>query len=259
MRNLMNQLIQPDSLNSYDLTYLENPKFKNWSIFKDTAQLIGRYCETVRPKNIVEFGTGLSTLIFAHEAFKGHVHNVWTIDHFTDFPGHPQKTIEEKYPDQRIRFECFPTKRRYMAGKLFEFYSLPDSYFEKTQHIDLVFIDGPPFYYNHGREAALYWIYPYLSDNAVILMDDGERIQMEQRYLKSWKSYFNGNIDCQLYVEEFGKGLCCAWKTGRNNPVHPFPFQERVRYSWKSLAFTRYLKAFIKDILGIDRTVPKVH
>ena len=111
------------------------------------------------------------------------MHNVWTIDHFTDFPGHPQKTIEEKYPDQRIRFECFPTKRRYMAGKLFEFYSLPDSYFGKTQQIDLVFIDGPPFYYNHGREAALYWIYPYLSDNAVILMDDGERVQMEQRYL----------------------------------------------------------------------------
>ena len=66
MRKLMNQLIQPDSLDSYDLTYLENPKFKNWSIFKDTAQLIGRYCETVRPKNIVEFGTGLSTLIFTY-------------------------------------------------------------------------------------------------------------------------------------------------------------------------------------------------
>jgi predicted O-methyltransferase YrrM len=228
------RLTRPESLKVYDTDFLEESDYGEWSIEKDTARFIGRVCEKFKPRRVLEFGTGLSTLILANEASKGNVERIWSVDHLADFPGHPRETLKTKGKDRFVRFCKFPLRLRYTGGKLILFYSIPKGFFDAVKPLDLVIVDGPPYYYN-GREAALYTVYPYLSARSLVLLDDANRKEKEQVYLENWKRYFGRNIDSAIFLNEFKKGLACVWPTGDKSEVSPFGLGTRLKDSGRAI------------------------
>lgn len=230
-RAFLTRLISND-VKSYRLSYLENPGFGNWRLGEDTCRFLGSVCEAIKPRTVVEFGSGLSSLILAHEISKGNVGKVFSIDHLGDFPGHPRALLGDAVKQGVIEFHHCPIGPTTYGGKWFQFCVIPTAVLKELKDVDLVLIDGPPYYYE-SREAALYAVYPSLSPNALILLDDAARETREQVYLKNWSRYYGENIETALFVNQFKKGLGCAWKTGLENPVTPFPFGERLSHSVK--------------------------
>ncbi len=229
-------LVKEKDWKSYDLSFLNRPSFGRWSMEEDICRFIGRVCETLRPRRVLEFGTGLSTLILAHEVSKRNIEKVWSIDHIRDFAGYPKDILARRGQGDLVDFRCFPIRLTSLAGKLLQFYSIPKGFFKETGPLDLVIVDGPPYYYN-GREAALYTVYPHLSPRGLLLLDDAERKHREQLYLKNWKKYFGANIENALYLKEFKKGLACTWPTGQKEPFSEFGLLERMRALWVTLKY----------------------
>ncbi len=86
--DLIEELVGKESLNTYDIGFLKESDFGGWGMEEDTCKFIGRLCETLRPRQVLEFGTGLSTIILANEVSRGNIEKVWSVDHLKDFPRH---------------------------------------------------------------------------------------------------------------------------------------------------------------------------
>jgi len=226
-------IITRESLSGYDMGFLKRPEFGGWRIEEDTARLIGRACEEFKPRHVLEFGTGLSTLVLANEASKGNVERIWSVDHLKDFPGHPRGIIGKDGP---VEFCHLPIRLTTSAGKLFQFYSVTEDFLKKVGPIDLVIIDGPPYYYN-SREASLYKVYPYLSKDAVILLDDAGRKGREEVYLSNWKRYFGDKIETNIFLKEFKKGLAYVRPVDANGKISGFKAIERIKDSSKTIKY----------------------
>ena len=102
MDNEIKGLAKRELLGTYDLSFLEDLLFGGWSIERDTAQFIGKICEIFRPRHVLEFGSGLSTLILAQEASKGNIEKIWSIDHLKNFPGHPYNFLKKRNAPKKI-------------------------------------------------------------------------------------------------------------------------------------------------------------
>ncbi|MBI3090355.1 MAG: class I SAM-dependent methyltransferase [Candidatus Tectomicrobia bacterium] len=218
----------------YDLGYLGDISFGGWRLQRDTCQFLGRYCEEVRPKRVLEFGSGVSTRILAHEAARGHVQQVWSIDHLPDFPGHPRFGLAAQGLQQFVQFVTCPIRLRYVAGKVFQHYALSRAFLKQLGRLDLVLIDGPPYFFN-SREPALYLLFEHLAPGSLVLLDDANRRQREQRYLRNWQAYFGPAVETLLLLDEFKKGLALTWRTEAAPWPRRFPPRERLAESWLSL------------------------
>ncbi len=77
-----------------------------------------------------------------------------------------------------------------MNGKTWNWYDLPD--LDKLPgKIDMLVVDGPPWKLQHlARYPALPVLFKYLSDNAVIILDDGNRPD-EKEIVKLWKKEYD--------------------------------------------------------------------
>jgi len=224
------RLADKERLGKYSTDFLGGQEYGRWRIEKDFAQFIGLVCETLRPRKVLEFGTGLSTVVLAHEASKGNVGRILSVDHLEDFPGHPRNILKKEGMREAVDFFHFPIRLHYIAGKIFQFYSMPEGFLSGAGELDLVIVDGPPYYYN-SREAALYFTFPYLSKDALVLLDDAKRADKEGRYINNWKAYFGEAMDSVTFQDQFKKGLACIWPTGRKENHSSFQFNERFKDS----------------------------
>lgn len=232
MIETIRDITRQDELRKYDLEFLNKPAFGGWRMEEDACRFIGRLCEELKPKRILEFGSGLSTLILAHEVSKGNIEKIYSVDHLKDFSGHPREIIKEK--KAAVEFRHFPIRLKSYEGKLFQFYSVPEDFLESIAPLDLVIIDGPPYYYN-SREAALYAVYHYMSPKGMVLLDDANRHNRETLYLERWKTHFGGNIDVRIFRDEFKKGLASITMTNIKKPISRFSVKERSGEACKSI------------------------
>jgi len=146
------------SYRSYSLDHLTGLSFGSWSLAEDACQLLGMYCRTFKPSHVVEFGSGLSTMVFGYEASLGNIEHIWSVDSF-EKPWLPilRKTegaLQERGWLDRVSLCNYPIRPRRYGPKILQFYSLPTSFWADVGSVDLVFVDAPSFLY-HGREAAL--------------------------------------------------------------------------------------------------------
>src|SRR3989338_6923852 len=65
-----------------------------WSVYPDTARLLLGICGEIKPRRILEFGSGYSTLLFDEAISRGHVEKLVSVDHLSDFKGHPKNYIK---------------------------------------------------------------------------------------------------------------------------------------------------------------------
>ncbi len=218
-------LAKREVLEKYDLSFLENPSFGGWSVESDLCQFVGKFCETYRPAKVLEIGTGLSTLILADEVSKQHVREVFSIDHIKSFQDQTKATLKKRSQSHLVHFHHFPLGLTYEGGKLFYFYKVPNNFLIKNGPFDLVLVDGPPGFYK-SREAVLYKIYPYLSRQALIVLDDAKR-NLEQTCLENWKWYFGDAIQDILQFDHFKKGMACVKVNFSTSLRRAFSLKER--------------------------------
>lgn len=155
-----------------------------WRIDNDVARFLDTYLFWARPKTIVEFGSGASTLLFAEYAAQATINDmekvrVVSYEQDAGYAANTQKALAlEALYAQVVHAPIFDGwyDRFRVAG------TLPET-------IDLVLVDGPGPCLGRTREPAMEWVYPRLSRTGLVVLDDGRR-DMERLYVKHWQEQY---------------------------------------------------------------------
>lgn len=144
-------------------------------------------------KVILEFGTGLSTLVISRMLRMNGLSDIqlFSVEHDERWLSVLQNLIEEEGLERRIHLIHAPLVESEFALNGNAWYStdqLNKLLEERNIHIDSVVVDGPPAWEEEkkfARYPALPFVYRFLNRNSVIFLDDVSR-QGESEILKYW-------------------------------------------------------------------------
>ena len=188
----------------------------------------------VRPQNVLEFGSGLSTQLMASLFVEQDNTHLYSIDHSKHYLDKTRQRLHQ-YPNTHLIHA--PITRYYFQGRYFASYDPAwTNQIPAGVKFDLVIIDGPPGF-SFGREAPLYQAQPFLHSNSVILLDDSNR-PPEQEALSHWVKVW-GRALTSLHFPDLDKGLSILMlDEPRQMNNNPFELKDRwvSRYrSWRTL------------------------
>lgn len=164
------------------------PAFRSWNAAPDLAAIL---CETIlvhKPKLMVEVGGGLSSIIAGYTMERVGEGQDVAFDHLAEFAGKTAGNVCTHQLEGRVSVRHAPLKPVEINGRTWLWYDLAQ--FEDLHDIDLLFIDGPPnSTQTLARYPALPLLFDRLSEDAVIILDDANRV-MERRAVKMWLEEF---------------------------------------------------------------------
>ena len=202
--------VQKEVLSTYsrlDLTRFDYPQRDEWVLWEETMKLLGRLVEVVQPRRVIEFGSGLSTVVLASLVGR-YGGRVLSFEHKARFARRTVDALRERRLDgvasvaqQRL------TLRRYGA-KILPTHAIRWSDSEEFQECEVALIDGPPGWI--GREATLYELFPRLAIGGWVVVDDMNRSR-DRRWLPAWKRVFANALEVQLFPA-IGEGVALLRK-----------------------------------------------
>jgi predicted O-methyltransferase YrrM len=166
------------------------PPTRGWAISPDFGVLLASAVKDRRPLNVLECGSGVSTLITAYCLESLGAGRVTSLEHDEKFARQTQDEIELHGLGDVARVVHTPLKEHAIGGERFLWYDLdavPD-----LGTIDLLVVDGPP---QSTQLLARYPAIPLLVDrlakDALVLLDDGKR-RDESAIVERWRREFEG-------------------------------------------------------------------
>ena len=176
--------------------------FSRFAITPDTGALLVREIFYGNPENIVEFGSGLSTVIMAKcvsRLGKGHIYSVEQDKDWAERTRSLLKIHGLEAWCTVIHSEITYTPE----GKWYSTDILP----VLPKNIQFLFIDGPraqddPFI----RFPALPILWDRLAKNTLIFLDDGKR-EGEKKIVSDWEKRFQGKINIEYLESQRGTWL----------------------------------------------------
>lgn len=163
------------------------PPLGKWVASADFLGEVVRHILEVKPKVILELGSGVSTYVIAKALQKNGVGHLYSLDHQ---PAFANKTIEKLIEcgvENLATVIHAPLESIELQGSQFKWYSTKDL---PDQKYDLLVVDGPPEATNPlARYPALPVLSERLSDNIAIFLDDADRPD-ETEMLAKWKAEF---------------------------------------------------------------------
>jgi predicted O-methyltransferase YrrM len=171
----------------------------------ETLQFLGMLVLWKQPRHIFEFGSGLSTMFLSRLLQRLGTTTpfpMMSIDHSHRYLGETRRALGGS-PD--VHLVHAPLAVTECAGRVFTTYH-PAYLREIPEDVrfDFVLIDGPPAY-RYGREAPLYHLSPYLTQDALIVLDDANR-EPEQEALANWRRTWPEGF-AMMQFPELKKGL----------------------------------------------------
>jgi len=187
LNNLYNQV---DSLFSI-YSVLDNINYplqlmRGWRISPDFANVLISNLLSRKPENVMDLGSGVSSVIIGYclqRIGKGHA---VAIDHDNYYADLTRSNIINHQLQDAVDVVYAPLKEYDLSGKKWLWYDLDKINID--QKIDFLIIDGPPMSIQPlSRYPAIPLLLPYLSSGAFILLDDGSRND-EKETVKLWKA-----------------------------------------------------------------------
>ena len=155
-----------------------------YSVGEATFAEIVANVSALRPRSIVEFGAGASSIRIAL-AFP--TSQVLSIDHDARFYAQTIAKLQALgEPPSNLELHLRPIQRQRFGGYLYKSYACG----EFPLAVDAVIVDGPPFWVSRGREACLHQVATSLRVGARVYLDDTKRpaeSQISANWLRSYR------------------------------------------------------------------------
>ena len=169
--------------------------YGNWAIDpffgKVLAQLIHRH----EPTHILECGSGTSTVFMARlQKRVCREGTVTALEHLDEYAQKSCQLVEDHGLSEMAEVVFAPLEECEVEGEPLTWYGVDPRRFEENK-IDMMVVDGPP--HSTGplaRYPAVFILEPYLSDDCVIVMDDGDRDD-EQRTARRWADLLGAELE----------------------------------------------------------------
>ena len=182
----------------------------SWTIGVPVAHLLEGLIGFVRPRSVLEFGAGRSSVVLATALQACGRARLTSVDHDPTFARAASAQVSRCDLVDAHLITAPLALRLSKLGLLYE-YRLDMSTLETCGPFDFVFIDGPPGKF--GRESTLLRAAPYLASGCVVLLDDAAR-HTEQACVRRWERA----LGCERVFESFtfGRGIVVVRvQTGR--------------------------------------------
>lgn len=206
-----------------EIAALVNPS----TLAAETLRFLGALIERLRPRHVLEFGSGLSTQFFLQVGTRFGLSDILSVEHdehyLTATHAHLSETgcltfVHAPITLERFRLKAFAAYDRHWAK------AVPPG-----RQFDLVLVDGPPGF-RFGRESTLYQAAPFLSPHTVIVLDDANR-PPEQEALANWRHVWRGRMSVTSFAK-LKKGLAVIQFDQPGNMKRlPFSMSD-IRHSW---------------------------
>lgn len=176
------------SLNAVIEPVIPLPQMRGSAICPDLANILTSIILSQRPEVIVEFGSGVSTVICSYCIQKNSIGHIWSLDHEDTYATITQNNLIAHGLAQYSTVLYAPLKEYLINGRKRMFYDIEP--LKDIEMVHFLFIDGPPRTINPGiRFSALPLLADKLSPNAIVLLDDAAR-PAERKFVKSWREQF---------------------------------------------------------------------
>ncbi len=175
------------------------PPMRGWAVSPDLAVHLVESILSGQATNILETGSGTSTVLMALALDRVGVGHVTAIEHD---PGHLEATrnlLAAYGVEHRATVLEAPISVVDIEGEMLRWYDV--SSLSLPSEIDLLFVDGPPEATGpQARYPALPVVEALLADRAIIMMDDGRR-EAEQLAVERWSQRQGMSSATKLPVE----------------------------------------------------------
>ena len=185
-----------------------------WAITPQLGRFLARLIVERRPRSVLEFGAGSSSVVAAHAL---------------SLIGGGRLTSLEAQPEwcagRWAQVERYPTVDARLVGSGLALivdrhgpryrYSAAADALPGRAPYDFVLVDGPPWFY--GRDGALHSAIAHLAPGAVIVLDDAARAG-ERRTVARWLGAFPG-LRLGAYDPGLGRGVAVMTFDGNTDAV----------------------------------------
>jgi predicted O-methyltransferase YrrM len=154
------------------------PPLGGWAASADFLIILAEHILREKPETIVEFGSGVSTIVAVRcVQINGRGHVV-TYDHDAFFAG----VTRERAARLGLNVDVRVVKLSENAGFSGKWYEVPDL----PDRLDLIVVDGPPVTIHPETRGGAGLVIPRLSSNGVVLLDDAQR-SGERAIIERWR------------------------------------------------------------------------
>lgn len=161
------------------------PPLRSWAISPDFAVALYSLILDRKIQYVLELGSGSSSLIVGYALQKLGRGKLISLDHDQNYATASQDLVSNHKLEQYCQINYAPLQGTEVNGQNYKFYSL-DCLKQTNIKFDLLIIDGPPGSTNPlARFPAVPLLYDYLSDEAMICLDDSDR-KDEKLAVKKW-------------------------------------------------------------------------
>ncbi len=163
-----------------------------WALTADAAALMVREVALMRPKVVVELGSGVSTVLLGRLFKQRGEGKVYSLDHDAAWAERTRQHLRASGIEEYAQVFDAPLARQRFGDREYLWYSVPETVRGLT--IDLLIVDGPPAAIDPDRMPrypALPAFVDQLSPHAVIYVDDAARPQ-EQAMMERWQREYPG-------------------------------------------------------------------
>lgn len=174
-------------LNLHSLIPLAHPlpPLRGWAISPDFAIALYSLILERKIQNVLELGSGSSSLIVGYALQKLGRGKLISLDHDSNYAIASKQLVCNHQLEQYCQIHHAPLKSIEINGQNYKFYSL-ECLKQTNLKFDLLIVDGPPSYTNPlARFPAVPLLYDYLADEAIVCLDDGDR-KDEKLAVKKW-------------------------------------------------------------------------
>ncbi|GEM_PF-659299 len=214
LKNLRRQMESLLSIHSLFRLRAPLPPMGGWAISPDCARIYIEHILEVRPRLIVELGTGVSTVLAGYCLERLGSGKIVAIDHDPRFSSASSRLLRLHGLEKLAAVRHLPLVNITIDQSQWRWYN--PILFEDLGEIDLLLVDGPPQDENLRvlvRYPTIPVLLARLSEHAIILMDDAAR-ESEKRAIERWTKEFPIQIAATYDTE---KGTICLSKRKRGS------------------------------------------
>ncbi|MDR2080481.1 MAG: class I SAM-dependent methyltransferase [Campylobacteraceae bacterium] len=184
------------------------PPTRGWPMSPDILLRLHEYIAFAKPQKIVEFGSGVSTIVICDALRQNGEGLLYSIDHLEHFGAQTLQNIKKESLENFIDLRIAPLE--FWQGEHMYSGQEPAFWYQRKciddiRDIDLLIVDGPPgLTCPFARYPAVPALYGRLSPNAKVWIDDANRNE-EKEICKTWADKYNMNVE--FFPLEKGLGI----------------------------------------------------
>ena len=164
------------------------PYMTGWAATPELALLVHEEIKENKPGQILELGSGISTIVASYSLQQNGKGSIMSLDHDEAYANKTRADLKKHGTENFADVRFAPLISYELDGSKWDWYNLDSQ--PIPPKVDLLLVDGPPVKTNnHARYPALPLLADKLSDNAVIIIHDAYR-KSEREILDKWKKQF---------------------------------------------------------------------